>query len=365
MFSRLNVTSQHSLLRPLTRQYVCPCQFATPFLTKSSLKPHPSTAVSTPSTCRKVQSTAAQITSATEGHYKIIDRVTDFEQKQSSRPDFDPLTPISLTKSPNPTWTYGAGAAQDPAARSANHIEVDPYAPDRPMINNYKLLISGIAPRPIGFLSTVSKDGQKNLAPFSYFQVVDHDPPMFIVGFSSRPGRAKDTFVNLKQTGECVINTVSENMIEAVNASSIDAPFGTSEWDLSGLTEAESSTVQPSRVRESVFSIEGRVVDIKEFRDDEKEGLSVAANVLIKASRFWVREDATNAEVSHIELDKLRPVAQLGGMAYGRVTETFEVPRRRWVDEVRTSDTLQDLEQKSLERDVVEETDVVEERAKA
>lgn len=218
------------------------------------------------------------------------------------------------------------------------------------MISNYSLLISGIAPRPIGFLSTVSSTGTKNLAPFSYFQVIDHDPPMFIVGFSARHGRSKDTSTNLKETGECVINTVSESMIEAVNATSIDAPEGVSEWDLSGLTEAGTSTVVASRVQESVFSIEGKVVDIKEFRDHGKGGLSVAANVLIKATRFWVREDATNDGVSHIELDKLRPVGQLGGMAYGRVAETFEIPRRRWEDEVEGSELLAKLDKENAER---------------
>lgn len=142
-----------------------------------------------------MKSTSAPVTSATEGHYKIIDRVADFEEKQARRPDFDPLKPISVTKSPNPAWTYGSGVPHS-APSSSPHIEVDPYAPDRPMISNYRLLVSGIAPRPIGFLSTVSKDGAKNLAPFSYFQVIDHDPPMFIVGFSSRPGRAKNSFLN-------------------------------------------------------------------------------------------------------------------------------------------------------------------------
>ncbi|KAL1600998.1 hypothetical protein SLS59_005664 [Nothophoma quercina] len=312
----------------------------------------------------RLKSTSAPITSATEGHYKIIDRVTDFEQKQASHPDFDPSKPITVIKSPNPTWQYGSGVKQDAASASSQHIEVDPYAADRPMINNYRLLIAGIAPRPIGFLSTVSKDGKKNLAPFSYFQVVDHDPPLFIVGLSSRPTGAKDTFVNLKETGECVINTVSENMIEAVNATSIDAPFGVSEWDISGLTEAPTTTVKASRVKESVFSIEGKVEDIKEFTHG-KDGMSVAANVLIKASRFWVRQDATNDEVSHIDVEKLRPVAQLGGMAYGRVSETFEIPRRRWVDEVDGSEVLRRLEeQHSAEGEMKSSKDTIEEAQK-
>ncbi|KAH8164138.1 hypothetical protein CIB48_g4133 [Xylaria polymorpha] len=209
------------------------------------------------------------------------------------------------------------------------------------MIHNYRLLVSGIAPRPVGFVSTVSADGKtENLAPFSYFQVVDHDPPMFIVSFSSRPGRMKDTYQNLKDTGECVINTVSENMIEAVNATSIDAPRNISEWDLSGLHKAPTSTVQPKRVRESVFSIEGKVVDIKEFKSHATEGKSLAGLVLIKATRFWVLEDAANEDFSHIELDKLRPVGQLGGMAYGRIASTFDLPRPRWDDAQPKSELL-------------------------
>ena len=73
------------------------------------------------------------------------------------------------------------------------HVEIDPYAEGRPMMLNYKLLISGIVPRPIGFLSMQSVDGKtENLSPMSYFQAVDHDPPIFIVGFSARAGCQKD-----------------------------------------------------------------------------------------------------------------------------------------------------------------------------
>lgn len=219
------------------------------------------------------------------------------------------------------------------------------------MVDNYRLLISGIAPRPVGFLSTVSADGEtKNLSPFSYFQVIDHDPPMFVVGFSSRPERVKDTYRNLRETGECVINTVSESMIEAVNASSIDAPYGVSEWDVTGLTEAPTSTVKPSRVQESVLSIEGKVVDVKEFADHAKPGMSIASLVLIKATRFWVQEDAVNAAGSHIDLDKLRPVAQLGGMSYGRIGSTFELPRPRWADEQPKSNLLTSLGDENQEK---------------
>lgn len=277
-------------------------------------------------------------------NYKIVQHVSNFEEVQAKRPDFNHSAPIEVTKSPYPEWKYGQGVPDNGVSLAQKHHEIDPYAPDRPMINNYRLLVSGIEPRPVGFISTVSADGQKNLSPFSYFQVIDHDPPVFIVGFSSRPGRVKDTYRNLKETGECVINTVSENMIEAVNASSIDAPYGVSEWDIAGLTEAPSTSVKPSRVAESVFNIEGKVIDVKEFTDHQQPGMSLAAKVLIKATRFWVREGTANAEYSHIDLEKLRPVGQLGGVSYGRITSTFERPRARWSDEVPRSEVLAKLD---------------------
>ncbi|KAI1452445.1 hypothetical protein F4805DRAFT_447308 [Annulohypoxylon moriforme] len=273
----------------------------------------------------------------------LISESTDFEEIQEKRPNFDHFKKIEVTKSPNPTWKYGQGVKGRDGR--GEHREVDPYSEERPMINNYRLLIAGIAPRPVGFISTVSGDGKtQNLSPFSYFQLIDHDPPMFVVGFSPRSGREKDTYRNLKETGECVINTVSEDMIEAVNASSIDAPYGVSEWEISGLTQAHTTTVKAPRVQESVLSIEGKVVDIKEFKP-HSEGKSIGGIVLIKASRFWVREDATNVDASDINLEVLRPVGQLGGMSYGRIVSTFEVPRKTWEKEYAKSELLTKLEE--------------------
>ncbi|KAF0637005.1 hypothetical protein NXS19_013935 [Fusarium pseudograminearum] len=278
--------------------------------------------------------------------FSAVQPVTNFAEKIASRPDFDSSNkPIQVTKSPDPSWSYGDGVhtGETPTINKV-HKEIDPYSSDRSVSQNYRLLISGIAPRPVGFISTISKDGKtKNLAPFSYFQMVDHDPPMFMVSFSSRHGRIKDTYQNLKDTKECVINTVSENMIEAVNASSIDAPYGISEWDITGLTEGETTTVKAPRVTESVLSIEGKVVDMKEF-EGHKPGMSGSAIFLVEATRLWVQEDAANEDFSHIELDKLRPIAQLGGMSYGRITSTFELPRTRWVDEQPKSELLTKLD---------------------
>lgn len=267
----------------------------------------------------------------------------DFKKLEAKRPDFDSKAPINVVKSPDPSWKYGQGVNDKGVGLQKTHVEIDPFAEGRPMMSNYKLLVSGIVPRPVGFISTVSANGKaSNLAPFSYFQVVGHDPPMFVVGFGSRPGPPKDTFRNLKETGECVINIVSENMMPAVNATSIDAPYGVSEWTISGLHQAPSATVTPSRVQESVFSIEGKLTDMKEF-ENLKPGMSIAAVGIVEATRFWVREDAINEDRSHVDLKVLRPIAQLGGISYARITETFELPRSTWDAAVKEESWLEEL----------------------
>lgn len=116
----------------------------------------------------------------------------------------------------------------------------------------------------------------------------------------------------------------------AVNATSIDAPYRVSEWAISGLHQAPSATVKPSRVQESVFSIEGKLTDMKGFENHIKPGMSIAAVGVIEATWFWVREDAIDDDRSHIDLKVLRPIAQLGGISYARISETFELPRSNW-----------------------------------
>ncbi|KAL3490030.1 hypothetical protein BJX62DRAFT_226135 [Aspergillus germanicus] len=251
-------------------------------------------------------------------------KYADFAKVQASRADFNPNQPITYTKPPNPTWKYGDSAS---SSSKHDHVEIDPYHPNRPMISNYRLLISAI-PRPISFVSTVSKDGTRNLAPFSYFQVVDHDPPTFVIGFSARGSRLKDTQKNLVETGECVINIVSEHFIEAANATSLDIPAYESEWGLSGLAAARSATVRPDRIKDAVFSIEGKLREMKDLDYGHGENKKAfGALAIIQATRFWARSDAINETGDELDLAVLRPLVQLGGMQYGRVRETFELPR--------------------------------------
>jgi flavin reductase (DIM6/NTAB) family NADH-FMN oxidoreductase RutF len=272
---------------------------------------------------------------STSNPFVLTPRHGNFKEVESKRPEFDSQAPITVSKVPDPNWKYGGGA-NDKSGLGKRHVEIDPSEEGRPMISNYKLLISGV-PRPISFLSTASKGGVTNLAPFSYFQVVDHDPPIFVIGFSARAQRPKDSLRNLRETGECVISVVTENMIEAVNVMSIDVPYGISEWELSGLDATPSTTVKPSRVREAIFSIEGKLLEVKEldYHGKGKEGKPTGSLAIIEATRFWVREDAINEERSEIDLDVLRPLTQLGGISYGRVREIFELPRPSFATEMK------------------------------
>jgi len=120
---------------------------------------------------------------------------------------------------------------------------------------------------------------------------------------------------------------ISEHYLEAANATSINAPYGISEWSLSGLTPAPSTDVKPSRVQEAVFSIEGRLVSTQEFESKVTPGRKTGVLAIVEGVRFWVREDAINEERNVIDPAVLRPMSRLGGIMYGRTVEGVELLR--------------------------------------
>ena len=225
-----------------------------------------------------------------------------FKQVEASRPPFNTSTTFTYTQTPNPAWQPGDGANTEQKQQQHKHITIDPHAASRPPQLNYKLLISAVIPRPIAFLSTRSADGTTtNLAPFSYFQMIAHDPPLFVVSFACplppHPA-AKDSLRNLHATGECVINIISEEFVEAANSTSVNAPYGVSEWAVSGLTPGyDCETVGCARVREAVFAIEGRVESLREMGSRARPGEVGSTLAVIEGVRFWVREDALEGGV--------------------------------------------------------------------
>ena len=230
----------------------------------------------------------------------------NFKQVESSRPDWQDK-PVKFIKTADPDWKYGSGANKLHSS-STSHVSIDPHEQGRPAGLNYKLLISAITPRPIAFLSTRSADGRsENIAPFSYFNMVAHDPPRFIVSFACSVAEAKDSLRNLIDTKECVINIISEPWIEAANSASIDAPFGASEWDVSGLTPDYScQTVKCPRVKEAVFSVEAKLDEVKEYESRSQPGKVTTTMVILEGTRMWAREDAIDKDRSMIDLDVSR-----------------------------------------------------------
>lgn len=252
----------------------------------------------------------------------------DFDKIQASRPDFRRDTEVKFTKPPSPEWKQGDGGNDGGESLKKNHVEIDPYEEGRPLASNYKLLISGMVPRPIALISTKAKDGQStNLAPFSYSQVINHDPPLFAVGFVGSLDKAKDSLKNLNETQECVVNIISEHFVEAANSTAINAPYGVSEWETSGLHQAPSAVVQPARVKESIMSVEGKLVEFKEFHSKATPGKVTGTLAIIEGLRFWVREDALNEDKNLIDLKVLKPIGRLGGIQYSRTSEVLEIPR--------------------------------------
>lgn len=197
-------------------------------------------------------------------------------------------------------------------------------ADSRPQQSIYKLMIGSILPRPIGWISSMNEQGQPNLAPFSFFNAVGSNPPLvlFCPSVSTARQRKKDTFYNVKTTGEFVVNIVTESLVEAMNLTSGEYPSDVDEFAVAGLTAAPSVTVKPPRVAESPIHFECRVHQIVELGEDPGAGSVVIGRVL----HVHV-DDAILIGEDKIDLGKLQPIGRLAGSAYCRVTDIFEMAR--------------------------------------
>ncbi|KAI0110388.1 hypothetical protein GGR51DRAFT_511022 [Nemania sp. FL0031] len=344
-WSRIKITTEQ---KQLHRRCCCRCHRT---LTRLSRPPTTVTVITNPPATPLFAKAPSPIHRAIATAATRMSRHPDFKTVEASRPDWTTSTRFRYTKTADPNWTPGSGANHLDTTSSpgpAGHVAIDPYEPGRPPVFNYKLLISAITPRPIGFVSTRSGpksststttatpssgsaegEGETfNLAPFSYFNVVNTDPPLFALGIASPLSAPKDTLRHLVANGECTVNMISEHFVEAANATSVDAPPGCSEWVVSGLTPVHDCVaVATPRAREAVFAVECRVESIREFESRAVPGKKSGCMVLLEGLRFWVREDALNDEHNAVAPEILRPISRLGGISYGRTMEAIELPR--------------------------------------
>ena len=182
----------------------------------------------------------------------------------------------------------------------------------------YKYLSSAITPRPIALVSTIDKDGNKNLAPFSFFNIFSVNPPIMIFSpvKSARFGNNKDTLENVKQIKECVIGLVNEDIAQQVSLASCSFDKDINEFEKAGLIEVKSDLVKPSRISESPINFECKVNDIITLGDEGGAGNLVLAQILkihIDKSILDVNED--------IDPFKLNIVSRYGGDWYGKTTK--------------------------------------------
>ena len=187
-------------------------------------------------------------------------------------------------------------------------------------------LLSAIAPRPIAFASTISKDGQVNLSPFSFFNVFGANPPIvvFSPARSVRSNTNKDTLNNVQEVPEVVINVVNYPIVEQMSLSSTAYPPDVNEFEKAGLTALASDLVRPPRVAESPASFECEVLQIIETGPDGGAGNLIVAKVV----RLHLREDYLD-ENGRLDIPKLDLVARMGGSYYCRASgdALFEIPK--------------------------------------
>ena len=195
---------------------------------------------------------------------------------------------------------------------------IDPGSLDA--TSNYKLLIGSILPRPIAWVSTQSRDGVANLAPISFFTAVGRKPPMISLSLQPRSDGVtlKDTLVNIRDTGEFVVNMVTLEQAHAMHRSAFEFASEIDEFSAVGLDKEASFAVAPPRVKGAPISLEcrlDRIIPIGELNDHVVFGQVLRFNIL----------DQVYLDGGRIDTGALQPVGRLAA-EYTLVHNAFTLP---------------------------------------
>lgn len=199
----------------------------------------------------------------------------------------------------------------DPDIKKSHGLPHDPFK-------------SLVAPRPIGWISTVSTDGHVNLAPYSFFNAVCYNPCIVMFSASGLPDDPqKHSWRNAEETGEFVCNIVSEDLKEHMNTTSAHVARGVDEFELAGLTAEPSEKVKPPRVKESPAHLECKYLRTVEFESEEAH--HTHGVVFGHVVGIHIRDDILTEGM--VDTLKFRPVARLGYMEYTVVDNVFTMGR--------------------------------------
>lgn len=183
-----------------------------------------------------------------------------------------------------------------------------------------------VAPRPIGWMSTVNAAGAANLAPFSYFNIVSNDPPMLVFSCNTPEDRpAKDTLQNVRETDEFVFNFASAALVNEMNLTSAALAPGTDEFAYAGLEKAPCKFVRAPRVARSPAALECKVFKVIKIAND-RGGPEVHV-IFGKVVGMHIHPDFLD-EHGHFRTDLAQPVTRLGGAEYAISQPTFELDRQ-------------------------------------
>jgi flavin reductase (DIM6/NTAB) family NADH-FMN oxidoreductase RutF len=187
-------------------------------------------------------------------------------------------------------------------------------------------MIGIIVPRPIAWISTVSREGVLNIAPFSFFTGITSDPPTVCFAPARKAGsRKKDTLDNVEATGEFVVNVVTEELAEKMNDTATDYPPDIDEFERAGLTARASDVVAPPCIAESPVHMECRL------QRTVPVGNAGATLVIGEVVAFHVDERVISNGI--VDPGLLKAIGRMGGATYTRTGDRFDLERRRYRDE--------------------------------
>ncbi len=195
-----------------------------------------------------------------------------------------------------------------------------------PVPKMHALLLGAVSPRPIAFVSTLDKEGRVNLSPFSFFNVFSANPPVLIFSPArkGRDGTVKDTFLNVTEVPEAVVNVVNFSMVNQVSLASAEYPRGINEFEKAGLTAVPSHTVRPPRVAEAPVNMECRINQVIELGKSGGAGNLVICEVLL----MHIKDEILDKD-GKIDPFKMDAVARMGGDWYCRANgeALFRLPQ--------------------------------------
>lgn len=186
----------------------------------------------------------------------------------------------------------------------------------------YKLFLGFINPRPIALVSSVSPDGARNLAPFSFYNMVSANPPVVMFCPSiRRDGSPKHTLANVQATREFVVATVSDALAGRMVKTAAELPAGQSEFEYAGLTPLPAVRVKAALVKEAPVNLECTLRDIVSLGDQPGGGRVVLGDV----AAVHIADEILTPRRDAIDPCKLRTVGRLGGQYYCTVTDPYEL----------------------------------------